>query len=187
MSDAWSRIEAWLAAHAPASAAGLNPPASPEAIAAAERSLGVTFPDDVRAAYLRHDGQASDSPWMLEGWEWLSLERIVDEWQVWKGLLDDGDFEDGASDGDGEVVRSDWWHPAWIPLTYSGGGDHHCVDLAPGPKGSLGQIIQMWHDDGDRPVIASSFSVWVADYADRLEGGGFEATEYAVAPVDEDD
>ena len=171
MDQVWDRIEAWLSLHAPAIAAGLNPPASVEALDATERFLGVELPDDVRSSYLRHDGQPQDSPWMLEGWEWLSLERLRDEWKVWKDLLDGGDFEGIESDADGVTVVKDWWNPRWIPLTYSGSGDHHCLDLAPGPGGKLGQIIEMWHDEGSRPVVADSFRAWLAEFADDLEAG----------------
>jgi len=174
MDQTWERIEAWLAVNAPAVAAGLNPPASPESLAATEQFLGVQFPDDVRASYLRHDGQQSYSPGLLEGWEWLSLERIRGEWQVWKDLLDGGDFNGIESDADGRGVRKDWWNPAWIPLTYSGGGDHHCLDLAPGKRGVHGQIIEMWHDEGSRPVVARSFGEWLADFADGFEAGQYE-------------
>ena len=171
MDESWTRIEAWLNANAPAVAAGLNPPASPDELAETERYLGVRFPDGVRASFLRHDGQSPDSPWMLDGWELLSLGRIRNEWAVWKELLDDGSFADTESDTDGSAVRTDWWHPAWIPLTYDGGGNHHCLDLAPGPHGAPGQIIEMWHDEGSRPVVAPSFEDWLAGFADALEAG----------------
>jgi len=169
MEQVWRRIEAWLAANAAPVAAGLNPPAPAGELADTERLLGVRFPEDVRASYLRHDGQAPDSPWMVDGWEWLSLERIRNEWKVWKELLDGGDFAEIESDADGLAVRTDWWNPAWIPLTYSGSGDHHCLDLAPGPRGTPGQIIEMWHDEGSRPVVADSFRAWLMDFADALE------------------
>lgn len=175
MEHTWIRIEAWLAANAPRIV--LNPPASREAIAEAEAFLGVQFPADVRETYLRHDGQKDGSPWMLEGWEWLSLENIKSQWSVWKDLLDGGEFDGIQNEGDGRCVRNDWWHRAWIPLTYSGAGDHHCLDLAPGRRGVSGQIIEMWHDDGARPVIAHSFVEWLADFADRLESGAFVASD----------
>jgi cell wall assembly regulator SMI1 len=177
MDQTWERIEAWLTANAPTVAAGLNPPASPKVIADAEQFLGVQFPDDVRVSYLRHDGQRFNSPGMLEGWEWLSLERIRDEWKVWKDLLDGGDFDGIQSDADGRVVRNDWWNSAWIPLTYSGSGDHHCLDLAPGRRGRSGQIIEMWHDDGARPVVANSFGEWLSDLAGRFEAGEFVVSD----------
>ena len=177
MDQVWTRIEAWLAVNAPEVAAGLNPPASEEELAQTERFLAVEFPSDVRASFRRHNGQSGSSPWLLDGWEWLSLQRIRDEWKVWKELLDGGDFEGNESDGDGEIVRRDWWNAVWIPLTYSGSGDHHCLDLAPGPQGTAGQIIEMWHDSGERPMMAPSFRAWLTQFADRLEAG-----QYAISP-----
>jgi cell wall assembly regulator SMI1 len=177
MEDVWSRIEAWLQAHAPSVAAGLNPPASAEEIDATERFLGVTFPIEVRSSYLRHDGQSRDAPWMLEGWEWLSLERMRREWKVWKDLLDAGDFKGIRSHPDDAAVVDDWWNPRWIPLTHDGGGDHHCLDLAPGPEGISGQIIEMWHDEGSRPVVADSFRDWLTGFADDLEAGEYVLSE----------
>lgn len=177
MDQVWARVEAWLAAHAPAVAAGLNPPASEDELAETERQLGVRLPESVRAAYLRHDGQSADAPGLFDGWEWLSLESVRHEWKIWKRLLDGGDFKGMRSDGDGAVVRDDWWNAAWVPLTHSGSGDHHCLDLDPGPSGTPGQIIRMWHDDGARPVEAAGFAAWLTAFADDLEAGRFVASE----------
>src|SRR5262249_22749794 len=124
----WSRIEAWLKANAPAVFAFLRPGASARAIAQAETVLGVTLPADVCAFYRIHDG--ADSTVFIEGWELLSLERIADEWRAWKELLDSGTFANFRSESDGRTL-TDWWSPSWVPLTYSGSGDHHSLDLAP--------------------------------------------------------
>lgn len=133
----------------------LNPGATEASIAAAEAQLGIRFPDDVRAIYREHDGTAE---YVLEGREWLSLKRIVSEWTVWKELLDNGTFEDNvrvrASAG---PVKPNWWNAGWIPMTYDGSGNHHCLDLDPGDGGVHGQIITMWHDDAVRNVVAGSF------------------------------
>jgi cell wall assembly regulator SMI1 len=171
--ESWERIERWLAVNAPEIAEGLNPPASADEIATTERLLDRRLPDDVRAAYLRHDGQQSDAPWFLYGWEWLSLARIRDEWSVWRDLLDGGDFDGTQSDGDGQVVRDDWWNSGWIPVTYDGSGNHYCVDLSPGPQGTAGQVIEMWHDDDSRPVVDASFDEWIARFAAALEAGEY--------------
>lgn len=53
---AWGRIEAWLQAHAPASAALLRPPAGDADIAAAEAAMGVELPATLAAWYRIHDG-----------------------------------------------------------------------------------------------------------------------------------
>jgi cell wall assembly regulator SMI1 len=177
MEKVWQRIENWLNANAPPIAAGLNPPASAGELVETERLLGVQLPADVRAAYACHNGQSFNSPWMMDCWEWLSLERIREEWNVWKGLLDSGEFTAIQNDANGIAVRKDWWNAAWIPLTYSGSGDHHCLDLAPGPKGKIGQIIEMWHDEGSRPVVANSISEWFTSFAEALENDEFVLSE----------
>lgn len=176
----WDRIHTWLAKNAPVVRASLRPPATRQQIQDAEKALGVRFPDEVRQCYLIHDGQDPDHrgypPAFLHGWEWLRLERIVDEYNVWKDLVEGGDFEDAASEPD-IGVSEQWYDLGWIPLTYSGAGDHHCLDLAPGPGGQVGQIIEMWHDMAARPIVAASFDAWLKEFADELEAGAYHVTE----------
>lgn len=171
MDRVWERIETWLEKNAPEVFSGLNPPASPDQISATEKFLGFQFPADVRASYLRHNGQNPASPTLFLGFEWLSLEGIREQWTVWKDLLDGGDFQGTQSEGDGKKVRNDWWNPGWIPLTFLCSGDHHCLDMVPEKDGTVGQIIEMWHDDGIRPVVAQSFKEWVKKFANDLESG----------------
>ena len=170
MDEIWTRIETWLTAHAPAVAAGLNPPATAEMIAETERFLGVELPDDVRMSYSRHNGQ-DGGPYLFDGWMYLSLGDVRSEWTGWKELLECGDWDDNDGNSDGSITRSHFWIPAWIPLTHDGCNNHHCLDLAPGPQGRLGQIIHIWHDDATRRVVATDFYEWLADIADKLEAG----------------
>ena len=86
---AWDRIVAWLAEHAPATAACLNPPASDAAIADAERVLGQPFPADLVRWWQRADGarvligQANLFPprYLPSGPEYM-----LGEWQVWQDV-----------------------------------------------------------------------------------------------------
>jgi cell wall assembly regulator SMI1 len=170
MEDIWQRIDTWLETHAPQVFQTLQPGASEAQILAAETALGVQFPEDVRRSYGLHNGQQDYTYGLCEGREFLSLERIQQEWQVWKSLLDGGDFE--GSSGDSEAgIRSDWWNPQWIPLTYDGAGNHDCLDLDPADGGSRGQIIAFWHDASDRTLVAPSFRTWWERYAEDLEAG----------------
>jgi len=50
-----------------------------------------------------------------------------------------------------------------------GGGDSLCLDLAPAEGGTVGQVIAMSHETGDRPVLAKSFAEFLALLAQRLE------------------
>jgi cell wall assembly regulator SMI1 len=177
MDRVWGRIEAWLAANAPAVAASLNPPAPADELAEAERFLGVQLPDAVRRSYLRHDGQAPRAMGMLDCWKWLPLAEVRRTWAGCKDLRDRGVFGEWCSHTNGGVVVSDWWSPGWVPLTRSATGDNHCLDLAPGPQGKYGQVIQFIHNHGARPVVAAGFEEWLAAFADDLEAGKYAVSE----------
>ena len=178
----WGRIEAWITTHAPKLLAELRPPATLNQIGAAEAVLGVQLPDDVRALYRLHDGNGRAGSGLLGGWTWLDLATVVDEWNVWKELLDKGTFE-GAETSPASGVCGDWWNTKWIPITYSGAGDHHCVDLAPVEGGTSGQIIEMWHDMDGRPRVAVGIHAWLEQLATGLESGACVYSEvYGALP-----
>jgi hypothetical protein len=56
VTDAWLRIEQWLAAKAPHTHASLRAGANAAKVADAQRRLGLRFPDDLVASLQRHDG-----------------------------------------------------------------------------------------------------------------------------------
>jgi cell wall assembly regulator SMI1 len=177
MQEIWTRIETWLKVNAPQVFDVLQPGASDAKIKELEDWLSIQLPEDVKASYRIHDGQSTYNYGLIDGREFLSIERIRDEWQVWKELLDSGTFQDD----DGQDQGSDpapgicnvWWSAHWIPLTYDGGGNHDCLDLNPAEGGTVGQIITMWHDDPQRQIVAPSFQVWLEQYAEGLESGRY--------------
>lgn len=186
MWDIWDRIEDWSRANAPRVHASFCPGATLESVIETEKFLGVTFPRDVRDSYLIHDGQTEDGVGFIDGWDFLSLERIRREWQVWKTLLDGGHFE-GYSSLPDEGIRSEWWNDGWVPLTCKGAGDNHCLDLNPEDGGEPGQILLMWHDDAVRTRIAGSFRVRRRQFADDLEAGRYVYPEDDVGSVRKDE
>lgn len=172
----WQRIEAHLQTQGRTETLALNPPASEDDIIAAEKALAIErFPEDFRCSLKRHNGQDDDAPILLGIGHLLTTHDIVREWGVWKGLLDEGTFADNDDDADtrpgAASVKPNWWNPRWIPITHDGAGDHDCMDLDPADGVSVGQIIEMWHDDGDRPLKAPSFEAWLSACADDLEQG----------------
>lgn len=173
MRDVWARIDQWIEANAPEAAEGLDTGAYDTEIAETEAFLGITFPQEVRNSYAIHNGQPNrDAPGALPGGEFLSLQRICDEWGIWKGLLDSGTFADSKSQPSGPI-REDWWHPAWIPITHDGSGNHYCLDFAPAEGGTVGQVIKFWHDDPERIVVATGLRAWLEAYAGELESGEY--------------
>jgi cell wall assembly regulator SMI1 len=145
MQEIWAQIDNWLGVNAPEILDLLQPGASDDEISELENFLSVQLPEDVKSSYRIHNGQSEYKCGLIvNDWELLSLARIVDEWTVWKELLDDGIFqnEDGQDQGSKPVpgVSNVWWSSRWIPITYNGGGDHHCLDLNPAEGGNVGQI-----------------------------------------------
>ncbi len=178
-----ARIEAKAAAAGVELAKGANA----KAIKAAEKALGLALPEEVVAFYRRHDGAETDAA--VEGRELLSLSRIVDEWKIWKDLLDQGTFEANDHSRPDPGVQKRWWIPEWVPVTYDGAGNHHVLDLAPAPGGTHGQILSFWHDDDERTLVAKSFLGWLegAAWGDAEGGDRDDASDDAAANDGGDD
>ena len=172
MKDIWSQFENWLSANWPEGFAALNPPATDHEIASLESALGVKLPQDFIDCLKIHDGQSDTVGGVLDGQEFLSSKAILDQWSVWKDLLDSGDFS-GIESEPQDGIRSDWWNASWIPFTHNGGGDHYCIDLAPGEGGQVGQVITMWHDMGERSLEAKSFRAWFTEYVAAVMAGDY--------------
>jgi len=166
MKRQWEKLETWLKTHNPALLADLNPPASDTDIQELEQKLGVTLPTDFVECLKVHDGQKGRADWLFSGSEFLSSQRILDEWSIWKDLLNGGDF-DGTEAEPGAGIQPVWWSPKWIPFTYNGAGDHLCLDLDPASSGRAGQVITLWHDDGARKKKADSFIQWFTEFVDK--------------------
>jgi cell wall assembly regulator SMI1 len=168
--ECWTRIEAWLRVYAPAEVlASLNPPASEEQIGAAEAALRVNLPTDVRASFRIHDGQKRGRQ-PIAGVEFYPLTEVLASWRSMRQLKAEGHFDGIQSDPD-EFTRSDGWHEHWIPVGDLGGGGELFVDLAPGKKGTPGQVVA-WHcHTGIGAVAAGGLEAWLAAVADDLEAG----------------
>lgn len=163
----WDRIEAWLKHYAPEEFSCLQPGATDQDIQEAETALGMTFPEEVRALYRLHNGGALIADPRYSFWELLCLEDIVDGWNSNRrfdhGLLAPLQPED-------QVQRRNW-DLHWIPLLQKNDGTMLCLDLAPGPAGQRGQIILVFWENGERPVIVASFCELLSTFADDLEAG----------------
>ncbi|MEO1438716.1 MAG: SMI1/KNR4 family protein [Bacteroidota bacterium] len=181
----WERIEIWLQQNAKHLIPALNPPVSQAAIDELEQAIDAKLPTDFVEFLRIHNGQKYDSEGLMNTEELLSAERILDEWKVWKKLLDDGIFEYPSSPDKG--VKSDWWNPKWIPITYDGHGNHLCLDLDPANGGRYGQIIHMWHDSAERECIAFSFKEWINTYVTDLEKGNYIYSEGWAGLIHKDD
>jgi cell wall assembly regulator SMI1 len=176
----WSRIESWFAAHRPDLRLGLRPPATDAQLDEAERTLGVRFPADFRAAYLEHDGQ-QDAP---QVYVLPYVQRIGSLASLTKCWQDDAPYRDDAAlaetsgllDEEGRV-RQVYLHPGHIPFAGSPHWDYDrlCLDHAPGPGGSDGQVIA--RVDIDLVYVAPSLGALLDAIAGGLADGTIEVSD----------
>ncbi|MDG4784811.1 AAA family ATPase [Micromonospora sp. WMMD1102] len=144
---AWSRIERWLARHAPRSLAGLRPPAAPARIAALQVRMSVPFPADLVASLRRHDGaEHFDLPPFYRP---LSLDEIGAD----RALTCDVRADMATDDH--------WWHPAFVPFASAGDGGSLLVDQRSGGHGRVGEFY---------PEDGTGFDGWPASVTELLVG-----------------
>ena len=62
-----------------------------------------------------------------------------------------------------------WWNKNWIPIFQNGGGDSICYDLKGIFTDNKGQLIEFWHADNDRNVIAPSLETFFEKIIDFYE------------------
>lgn len=158
-------IEAWLETHAPTLKSYLNPPATPEQISLFEKQLTCRLPDSVREAYGLHDGESSASNGLHGTWHWLPLaevQAVIAEHRLIEAEYHFGDFVP-------ELM---------IPIMQSGGGDLYYVEscihpAAAAQTGAESEVIEWWHEQPTRVVIAPSFAGLWQKFAEDLETGAY--------------
>jgi cell wall assembly regulator SMI1 len=157
MKAVWKRIHAWLDANAPAGYGHLRPGTSAEAIRAAEKSMGLKLPADVKASYRIHDGQGKE-PGLIggEGWLLASLREVVASWRRW--------------------FQSNPKTAQRVPIAWIGTGDYVFLNLDPDAE-EPGSLMIQRRDSDDPDPLAPSFRAWLEDFADQLEDGEFAYSE----------
>lgn len=125
----------------------LQPGLSPQQIQVLEEQYGITLPEDLRSLYQWHNGQQDDNyEAFVNNSTFVSLENALDAAAEFTSMIG-SDFE-----------LPDMWHETWIPIFSNGGGDYICYDLAGSFDGQPGQLIEYWHADNDRNIIAGDLA-----------------------------
>lgn len=162
MKQLWQQLENHLSAHNPELLADLNPPATDAQIRELEKTIGAQLPADFVEFLKVHNGQAGRAEPLFEGYRFLSSGEIAKESKLWSNLLNTGAFK-GFKPEPQSGVTAAWWSDLWIPFAANDEGDCICLDVEPAAEGAKGQVIQVWHDDGSREILAESFGKFVSD------------------------
>jgi cell wall assembly regulator SMI1 len=180
--EEWDRAEAALRRLAPEIAASLRSPASMDQLLETEKLIGEQFPDFVRAAYLRHDGQVLNRRvahyLLMPTCIWLELAEVNEFWKEQREANDDffptmtAVETEYMSRIDNCVIRNVSFHRGHIPIGSSWAGDNFYLDLAPGVLGVRGQVFGGAADDFfPRETEAASLERYLQNLIQRLEEG----------------
>jgi cell wall assembly regulator SMI1 len=170
VTKAWTRIETWLAKHAPATYASLPPPADPKRIAEAQQKVGVLFPPELIASLQRHDGSGKDARAEFElppFYTPISADEIGREAAMLCDVLKSGGIA-------GNVVS--WWHGQYVPFAVDHSGEALFLDQRPGQNGRLAEHDNEGDVNSDRwpPTLTELLEAT----ADGLETGKVVLSHY---------
>lgn len=173
----YQRLERWLAAHRPQILANLQPPAADEDLAMLSETLGVSLPPSFMELYRWRNGQRDiGEPGPFYGLSFLGINDVLAQWESWNEILggeygsDLHGFSSSVAPG---VVKERYANRLWIPFSHDWGGNHIGVDLDPGRKGHVGQVINFGRDEDAKYVLGKTVEAFVRRIADELEAGNF--------------
>lgn len=161
--ESWDRIDEWLRANAPRTFATLGPPAEHEEIAAAEEELGVTFPPDLVASLLRHNG----APDGAEAFRFSTHDRLLSVSEI----VGDTRFMRAIAEGLDEEEAEYYWLDTYLKFgSYGVTADGLTIDCRRG-QDSYGAIGRFFDETGTDFGRADSLGAYLAELADQLESG----------------
>ncbi len=168
---AWSRIEKWLEKHHPNKTEMLAPGATLDEIATVEKGLGFALPEELRASLSEHNGESDARVCLMDNFDLLSTQRILDEWNSWREVSSKWTAEENKPLDPLDGVKSLYWHTGWIPVASGGEGSFICVDADPAEGGRKGQVILVGHGAGPESLLASGVLEWLTALATKMENG----------------
>ncbi|UGY93043.1 SMI1/KNR4 family protein [Streptomyces gobiensis] len=154
LTESWERIEAWLAAHAPASHASLPAPAGPEEIQRAQQQTGIVFPGELTTLLLRRNGAGDMGTEVIPGYELLPAASIADTYTMhlkFRGRESESSPEPADAESDtryaDDIARAEagrscfHQHRVYLPVATNGCGGYMVLNYVPGvTQGRLGQF-----------------------------------------------
>lgn len=178
----FGRWRAWLLAHCSHELVerSFTSVATFDTILEAEQQLDCTFPADFKTFLLLCDGSREEL--VLPNYNsLLSLKEIMDVHGAMVKAHEDA-HEDVTAAAD--RIAQCGFHHRWVPFANECSGcSITCIDLAPGPTGTLGQVIRWWDDGCDVEFVAESFVAWLRRLVDDLEGGQFHFNDGSIEAI----
>ncbi|MFI6102403.1 SMI1/KNR4 family protein [Lentzea sp. NPDC051213] len=128
-------------------------------LAAVEAELGVPLPPEVHELYLSGVTEFGDHT-LLPADEILGVRRELLDLEELLSHSQNGWAELIPYAGPRDAVQLVGYHPLWVPIVRYTSGVALCVDLAPGPQGRVGQVIEPALACYPLRLLAGSVTEW---------------------------
>ncbi|MFC1436685.1 SMI1/KNR4 family protein [Streptacidiphilus sp. N1-10] len=162
--------------------------ATQEEIAATEARLGVPLPEELKVLYRVTrarwedwgDYERAGGVYHAVGCELFPLDDLYVADATSRHFLWQFGAKNAVVTGPGAAVQGLVGSPGWIAFGDNGGGDRLAVDLTPGPRGHLGQIILLSHEKSTgADLLADSLTDLVLERPSRYR----EEADSGLPPV----
>jgi cell wall assembly regulator SMI1 len=161
----YAELDATLAVH---------PPATPQALELAERTLGFPLGSGLREAWTVCDGSDDGQtvfarPGYLTGFAFLSIESALAAREDMRGRS--GRYAGYRQpEPRSAQIRDGWFHEGWLPFASFGGGTLLLMqDFDPAPAGVAGQVIAFTHDPDSIDYVAPDFAAFLIESLQTIE------------------
>jgi cell wall assembly regulator SMI1 len=182
----WRRVESRFKRSAIDLFEALRRPATEEEVHAVEAEIGFRLHDEVRAAYLRHNGTAHHGGRKYERGTiittlnttavWLPLAFALEDWRTLKEYhsklrtIVAKTIPPDTTRWDNWVVKSVGWNESHFPIAVQNSTTRMFVNLAPDHDGQAGQIFE-FNGTVEKTVYAPSFNTLLGTMCDLLQAG----------------
>lgn len=113
-------------------------------LTALEQLIGDELPAGASAVWRALDGAEG----LFFDHDLLSLKQVEAAWRSWRDIFDEWTLEElqGNTEPQPGITQQLYCCPKWIPIIDLVGGHYLAIDLLPGPKGRVGQLIVIGRD-----------------------------------------
>lgn len=144
----------------------LNDPLDDSQLDQLEEFYKIEIPKDLRIVYKWKNGQKADCyEAFVNNSMFIPLHQALHDAAELTAMIGH-DFE-----------IENWWNENWIPIFQNGGGDSICYDVKGIFTDKKGQLIEFWHADNDRNVIAPTLEIFFEKILDLYETRQYEASD----------
>lgn len=134
----------------------LNQSVDDEVSSTIEQRLNMEFPTSVKKLYSIANGQSANGYPLFFGNPLNSLEMVLEDHSNMCLLNTEEYFDWSVLVYPENALKNIWFSKKWIPITGHYTGSYICIDMSPGSKGEVGQVILCDSGEDERFLVSHS-------------------------------